>query len=123
MKKKDEDMYLCPLKHLSNTFGGKWKLPIICILSGSEEPKRYSVIKRKLKNITNLMLSQSLRELEVSGLIHRKQYNEIPPRVEYSLTERGKEVLPFLNLAGQWAIEDLKRSSVKIFCSECSSIN
>ncbi len=69
---------LCPLKHLASTFGGKWKLPIICILaSEGYMAKRYSVIKRRLGNITNVMLAQSLRELEDSGLVHREQYNKV----------------------------------------------
>ncbi|MBQ7577789.1 MAG: winged helix-turn-helix transcriptional regulator [Synergistaceae bacterium] len=111
--------YLCPLKHLANTFGGKWKLPIICILSSDDSPKRYSAIKRRLGNITNLMLAQSLRELESSGLVHREQYNEIPPRVEYSLTERGKSALSFITYAAQWAIKDLQENSTQIFCAKC----
>ena len=83
MRKKKEDenesAACCPLRYLSETFGGKWKLPIICILSCGTEPKRYSVIKRRLRDITNVMLSQSLHELEAAGLIHREQYNEVPP--------------------------------------------
>lgn len=69
---------LCPIRYLLNIFGGKWKLPIICILSGGTA-LRYSSIKRKLGDITNVMLSQSLKELEASGLVHREQYNEVPP--------------------------------------------
>ena len=111
---------LCPLKHLANTFGGKWKLPIICILSADEfMPKRYSVIKRKLGRITNVMLARSLRELEESGLVHREQYNEIPPRVEYSLTEQGKETLSFLSHAAQWAVKDMKRRKINAYCEKC----
>lgn len=112
--------YICPLKHLADTFGGKWKLPIICILScDNDSPKRYSMLKRRLGNITNLMLAQSLRELESSGLVHREQFNEIPPRVEYSLTERGKSALTFLTHAAEWAIKDLQEDSQQIFCDKC----
>ncbi|MBQ7561950.1 MAG: helix-turn-helix transcriptional regulator [Synergistaceae bacterium] len=115
-----EKNYICPLKHLADTFGGKWKLPIICILSSdNDSPKRYSVLKRRLGNITNLMLAQSLRELESSGLVHREQYNEIPPRVEYSLTERGKSALTFLTHAAEWAMKDLQEDSQQIFCDKC----
>ena len=116
------EKYKCPLKHLSDTFGGKWKLPIICILSDGEPPKRYSTIKRRLTDITNVMLAKSLRELEDSGLVFRKQYNEIPPRVEYSLTEKGKGTLEFLTQAAMWAVEDLKREGIKIFCDKCTGI-
>ena len=115
---------LCPLRHLTSIFGGKWKLPIMCILSSDNYlPKRYSVIKRKLGDITNVMLAKSLNELEDAKLVHREQYNEIPPRVEYSLTEQGKETLPFLSQAAQWAIDDLKRRKVNIFCGECVIID
>ena len=113
------EKYKCPLKYLSDTFGSKWKLPIICILSDGETPKRYSTIKRRLTDITNAMLAKSLRELEDSGLVFRKQYNEIPPRVEYSLTEKGKGTLDFLAQAAQWAINDMKKEGIKIFCDEC----
>ena len=115
-----EKKSLCPLKYLTKTFGGKWKLPIICILScDNDSPKRYSVLKRRLGNITNLMLAQSLRELESSGLVHREQFNEIPPRVEYSLTERGKSALTFLTHAAEWAMKDLRENSQQIFCAKC----
>ena len=115
---------LCPLKHLASTFGGKWKLPIICILSSEEfAPKRYSVIKRRLGNITNLMLARSLRELEESELVHREQYNEVPPRVEYSLTEHGKETLSFLSHAAQWAVKDMKRKKINLYCDKCVAID
>lgn len=113
---------MCPLRHLINTFGGKWKLSIICILSSGEESKRYSVIKRRLRDITGMMLSQSLHELEESGLIHREQYNEVPPRVEYSLTEKGRSALPFLAEAAKWAVEDMKNEGINTFCSECINI-
>lgn len=113
-----EKNLICPLKFLMNTFGGKWKMPIICILAG-DKPQRYSMIKRRLGDITNMMLSQSLKELEASGLIHREQFNEVPPRVEYSLTEKGRSALPFLTEAAKWAIEDLNRNGMKIFCGEC----
>ena len=113
----------CPLRHLNNIFGGKWKLPIICILSCDEAPKRYSVIKRRLGTITNLMLSNSLRELEESGLVHREQFNEIPPHVEYSLTEEGKEALPFLTSAAQWALNDMKKKSITAYCEQCRNID
>ncbi len=80
---------LCPIRYAIDIVGGKWKLPIICMLA-SGLPTRYSSIKRKLTGVTNMMLSQSLKELEASGIVHREQYNEVPPRVEYTLTDKGK---------------------------------
>ena len=64
-------------------------MPIICILADMSS-KRYNTIKRRLGNITNMMLAQSLKELEAAGMVSRKQYNEVPPHVEYSLTELGQ---------------------------------
>lgn len=74
---------LCPLRYMTKILGGKWKMSIICILSNLDAI-RYSAIKRKLKDITDIMLAQSLRELSNEGLVNRIQYNEIPPRVEYT---------------------------------------
>ena len=112
---------LCPIKHLTNVFGGKWKLPILCILSG-EPAQRYSAIKRRLGNVTDVMLSQSLHELEAAGIIHRKQFNEIPPHVEYSLTEKGRGFLPLLTQMAEWAVRDMKQSSTETFCGQCSQL-
>ena len=111
---------ICPLKYLTQTFGGKWKMPIICILADMSS-KRYSTIKRRLGNITNMMLAQSLKELEASGLISRTQYNEVPPHVEYSLTERGKRVLPFLTAAAQWASNEMMTEGFLPDCENCRS--
>ena len=111
---------ICPLKYLTNTFGGKWKLPIICILADMS-PKRYSVIKRRLGNITNMMLAQSLKELEAAGLVSRRQYNEVPPHVEYSLTERGKNALPMLTAAAQWAVSEMENDGFSPNCEKCQA--
>ncbi len=121
-KKEINQSAVCPLRHLNAVFGGKWKMPILCILASGEEPKRYSAIKRHLGDITNVMLSQSLHELEAAGIIHREQYNEVPPRVEYKLTEKGKSALQFLTQAAGWAIENMKASSVVPFCEQCASM-
>ena len=116
-----EQEQICPLRFLAETFGGKWKMPIICILS-NEKPQRYSAIKRKLGNITNMMLAASLKELEADGLIDRTQYNEVPPHVEYSLTESGKRALPMLTKAAEWAINEISLKNLKPRCENCSSL-
>ena len=116
-----DEKIICPLKYLTKTFGGKWKMPIICILS-SEQPQRYSTIKRRLGDITNMMLAQSLKELESDGLVIRTQYNEVPPHVEYSLTERGKRALPMLARAAEWAAAEMKLENQNPYCEECVKI-
>ncbi|MBO1000904.1 helix-turn-helix transcriptional regulator [Bacillus sp. SD075] len=91
----------CPLNYALNIIGGKWRLPIIWAL-WKNNTLRYNELKRKVDGITNMMLSQSLKEMEDYGLVIRKQYMEIPPRVEYSLTEAGKALIPSLDSLAKW---------------------
>ncbi len=91
----------CPLQIALKRIGGKWKIPIICVLS-SGEGIRYNEIMKKVTGITNTMLASSLKELEKDGLITRVQYNEMPIRVEYFITEKSKELLPTLHLLAKW---------------------
>ena len=94
----------CPVTPVIQMLQGKWKLQIIyelCIQS----PMRFGELKKMLKPITNTMLTNALKELEEDGLVHRKQYNEIPPRVEYSLTEKGKDLLPVFYAISQWGMK------------------
>lgn len=91
----------CPVTPLLIMLSGKWKSQIIyemCI----KEPIRFGELKRNIEGITNTMLTSSLRELESDGLVSRKQFNEIPPRVEYSLTEKGKALLPVFYEMTKW---------------------
>ena len=116
-----ENEAVCPLKFLSKTFGGKWKLSIICVLAGKNS-QRYSVIKRRLGTITDTMLAQSLRELEDDGMISRTEYEEKILRVEYSLTERGKRALPMLTAAAEWAVKEMGFENLNAYCSECVAL-
>lgn len=116
----DTEKLQCPIRYMLNMFGGKWKLPIVCMLSAGT-PLRYSSIKRKLGDITNVMLSQSLKELEAAGIVHREQYNEVPPRVEYTLTEKGVGILPLLLQMGEWAANDMKEISCGTQCEKCQT--
>jgi len=111
---------LCPIKHLLTVFGGKWKLPIICILA-SGKPVRYAQIKRRLGPITNMMLSKTLKELEKDGIIYRRQYNEVPPHVEYTLSDAGKTILPVLSEMGKWATAQMKEKNIMPDCNICSA--
>ncbi len=111
---------LCPVRYALDIVGGKWKLPILCMLAEGE-PSRYSTLKRKLGDITNMMLAQSLKELEAAGMVHREQYNEVPPRVEYSLTEKGKSIVPILVTFGEWGAENLQAASCGAKCTACQA--
>ena len=96
----------CPILHVFRRIGGKWKLPILWHLA-DQDAVRYNELKRSVRGVTNMMLTKCLRELEDYGLVIRKQYNEVPPRVEYSLTERGKKLLPALAELYAWGREQL----------------
>lgn len=102
----------CPVIYALSIVNGKWKLPIVWLLNlhGSI---RFNELQRKLKGISNLMLSKSLHELEDAKMVNRLQYNEIPPRVEYSLTDLGSSICPALSLLGEWG-EVSKREQSKI---------
>ncbi|AKA70933.1 winged helix-turn-helix transcriptional regulator [Clostridium scatologenes] len=97
----------CPLIYALQIIGQKWKLPIMWYLFENNFT-RYNELKRKVKGITNMMLTKSLKELEEHNLIVRIQYETIPPKVEYALTERGKALLPALNELSIWGEEQLK---------------
>lgn len=97
----------CPILYAMEIFGQKWKLPILWYVAESEV-LRYKELQRKVVGITPTMLTKSLRELENDNLVRRKQYSTIPPTVEYSLTERGRALLPALESLYKWAEEDMK---------------
>ena len=92
-KKKLEDDIRCPLEYGLTIFGGKWKSRIICVLAANEK-LRYSEIRKEMYNITDAVLAATLKDLIKDEFVDRKSYDEIPPRVEYSLTEKGKSVVP-----------------------------
>lgn len=100
-RKLDKDIR-CPLEYGLEIFGGKWKSRIICVLA-SAETLRYSGLRKEMSNITDAVLSQALKELIADELITRKSYDEIPPRVEYSLTEKGSSVVPILQSICRWS--------------------
>lgn len=92
----------CPVKCTLEIIGGRWKLRILLQLL-KKDVSRFNELKREIPGITNTMLSTSLHELEESKLVQRTQYNEMPLRVEYSLTEGGKTLLPlFYEIAAWW---------------------
>ncbi len=121
-KAKDErtENLLCPIKYLTKVLGGRWKLPILCILE-TGGTVRFGQIKKKLGNVSNVMLSQSLRELEHDGIITRHQYNEVPPHVDYTMTKKGKKVIPALSMLGDWAKGCMKEENICPECEECLS--
>jgi len=95
----------CAITYTLSIFESKWKWLIIDILS-QEGTLRYGELKRCLNNITHKMLSQQLKQLEKMDLISRKAYHQIPPKVEYSLTRKGKTLEPIINLMCKWGVEN-----------------
>lgn len=94
----------CPVIPLLMMLQGKWKFRIIYELCLGA-PMRFGEIKKAVSGITNTMLASSLRELEADGLISRTQFEEIPPRVEYSLTEKGRALLPVFYEMTMWGLK------------------
>jgi len=95
-----DNTYRCTVSVTLDIIGGKWKSLILWHLSF--KTLRFSQLQRRLPRITQKMLTQQLRELERDSMIHREVYAEVPPRVEYSLTELGQSVVPILSLMCQW---------------------
>lgn len=93
----------CPVTYALTKIGGKWKIPILCALK-INGPTRYNELMRLVNGITHTMLASSLKELEQDGLVERKQYNEIPVRVEYSTTEKGDLLVPVFKALSEWSI-------------------
>lgn len=92
----------CPLEYGLQVFGGKWKSRIICVLA-AKETLRYSVLRKEMTNITDAVLSSTLKELIADNIVERHSYDEIPPRVEYALTEKGRSVVPILQSICKWS--------------------
>lgn len=93
--------FKCPVEYTLSIIGGKWK-PLILWQLAMEGVRRYGEIKRGVAGITHKMLSQQLKELEADGLILRVEYRQIPPKVEYSLTEKGTSLIPVLRTMCIW---------------------
>ena len=111
---KDENIYKtdCPILYAMDLIGQKWKLTILCYIADAEnQTLRYRELERKVVGITATMLTKCLKELEKDKFIKRKQYNTIPPTVEYSLSERGKTLIPALESVYNWADEQMKNKS------------
>ncbi len=94
-------IYYCPVDLTLSVIGGRWKGLIIWTLR-QEGTLRFNEIKRRLVTINDKMLAQTLKQLVEQNIIIRKSYNEIPPKVEYSLSETGKELLPIFQLMKEW---------------------
>ncbi|MGC3977994.1 MAG: helix-turn-helix domain-containing protein [Paludibacteraceae bacterium] len=105
---KFHDKEHCPVRCILSRIGDKWSVLIITLL-GEAGTLRFGEIKNNLGDISQKMLTATLRSLEADGLISRKAYMEIPPRVEYELTELGKNLLPLLVNLSDWANKNMDK--------------
>lgn len=108
----DHKVYYNPVEFALEFIGGTWKMPILWRLN--EKTLRYSELKKILPHITHKMLSSQLRELEKHGLISRKVYAAVPPKVEYSITTKGKKVMPLIQSIRDFGLEMMKEKGIKV---------
>lgn len=90
----------CPARLVQNLIAGKWKMDILWHLH--RQTRRFNELQRSLPGVTRGVLTVQLRELERSGLVYREVYKEVPPKVEYSLTEIGRSFMPIFKALGEW---------------------
>ncbi|OOM76949.1 helix-turn-helix domain-containing protein [Clostridium sp. BL-8] len=106
MKEKCAKYEKCPMVLVQNIVSGKWKILILWYLSYST--LRFSDLQRKLPNVSQKVLSRQLRSMEEDNIIHREVYAVVPPKVEYSLTEVGKKLIPILEMMHTFGAEYLE---------------
>ena len=119
-QRKLEKDIRCPLEYGLEIFGGKWNSRIICVLA-AKKVLRYSELRKEMGKITDAVLAASLKELIANDIVIRKSYDEIPPRVEYTLSEKGISVVPILQSICKWSGHFYKEDSdnTMIQCPKC----
>ena len=106
MKDINAEYLACPIRQVVSRFGDKWSMLVLYMLHTSETGVlRFNEIRRLMTDCSQKMLSQTLKNLEQSHLVHREVYPEVPPRVEYSLTDTGKSLMPVLTALILWGKE------------------
>lgn len=97
----------CPIRNILTRISDRWSMLILLTLNGKQEPMRYSDILAAIPDISQKMLTVALKNLEADGLVERHAFAEIPPRVEYNITQRAKTLMPHINSLVEWALENL----------------
>lgn len=97
----------CPIRNILTRISDRWSMLILFTLNGKQEPMRYSDILAAIPDISQKMLTVALKNLEADGLVERHAFAEIPPRVEYNITERAKTLMPHINSLVEWALDNL----------------
>lgn len=110
MKAKEETnsiIEICPIRNVVARFGDKWSLLVLLVIDG-EGVVRFNELGRMIPDISTRVLSTTLKTLEADGLIDRKVYAQVPPKVEYTLTETGKSLIPLIMQLTEWAMNNMK---------------
>lgn len=107
----DHKVYYNPVEFALHFIGGTWKMPILWRLN--QNTMRYSELKKSLPHITHKMLSSQLRDLEKHELITRKVYAAVPPKVEYSITKKGKKAVPLIVAIREYGLSLMKEKGIK----------
>lgn len=97
----------CPIRNVLSRICNRWSLLVLLTLQGKDKPMRFRDLCKAIPDISQKMLTTTLRELETDGLAVRQVYPEIPPRVEYYLTERGESLIPLLNQLVDWSLSNM----------------
>lgn len=106
-EKTNSIVEMCPVRNVVARFGDKWSLLVLLVINGSG-PVRFNELGRLIPDISTRVLSGTLKTLEADGLINRKVYAQVPPKVEYSLTETGKSLVPLIMQLTEWAQANMK---------------
>lgn len=109
MIEKEKAGQHCPVSVTQNVLMGKWKLAVLWIIS--QKTRRFNELQRLIPKVSRGVLTQHLRELERDKLIHREVYKEVPPKVEYSLTETGKSFIPVMIQIMEWGVGYIKETA------------
>ncbi len=110
MRKKEQlnsIIEICPVRNVIARFGNKWGLLVILVIS-ENEPIRFIDLRHQIPDISSRVLSNTLRVLEADALVMRTYYQEVPPRVEYSLTDTGRSLVPIIMQLTEWAQKNMK---------------
>ena len=116
-RKKNPETDLCPFELTLSIFKGKWDVRVICILAHNHTV-RYGQFKHYLPEISDTILASVLKKMGDNSIIERKDYDELPPRVEYSLSEAGKAVVPVLQDLCRWSY---LQYGDKLYLKDCAN--
>lgn len=107
----DKRLYYTPIEFALSHIGGTWKMPILWRLQN--QPQRFNELKKDIPHITDKMLTSQLRELEGKGLVNRKVFPVVPPKVEYSLTKKGRKAIPVIEIIMKYGYDLIKEDGIE----------